>query len=96
MHSREDVVGWLVTEQLSGVAQRPGQQQMRRAFAGRQDAAPLQKYSCVFPGMLSSQPHVSAQKLYLQPLGECHLFFYSSSESRLCVSQRVSDLWPFF
>lgn len=36
---------WLVTEQLSGVAQRPGQQQMRREFAGRQDAAPLQKYT---------------------------------------------------
>lgn len=95
MHSREDVVGWLVKEQLSGVAQRPGRQQRRRALAVWQDAVPLQKYTCVFRGMLSSQPRVSAQKLLLQPLGECHSYF-SSSESRLCVTQRDSDLWPFF
>lgn len=86
MHSREDVVGWLVREQLSGVAQRPGQQQMRGALAGRQDAAPLQKYTCVFPGMLSRQPHVSAQKLLLQPLEECHFFFFQLRVEVVCHS----------
>lgn len=38
---------------------------------------------CGFPGMLSSQLHVSAQKL-LPPLGDCH--FFIPALSRGCVS----------